>query len=92
MTLDGFSIVCQSERALAAEVAGEIAVVETNSGRYFGFDAIGSGIWQELEEPMRCDMLCARMSERFDGDDALIARETIAFVEKLVARGLVIVT
>jgi len=81
-------VVSQTGKALAAEIDGEVVMIGLDSGRYFGLDAIGTAIWKRIEQPCRIDSLCAGLAEDFEGDPAVIATETRAFLEKLFERNL----
>ncbi len=80
--------VVQSSDVIGAEVDGEIVLIGVETGRYHGFDPVGSAIWRALETPIRIDDLCARMVAHFAGDAATIALETRAFVARLLSRDL----
>ncbi|WP_404372338.1 PqqD family protein [Sphingomonas sp. MMS24-J45] len=88
---DGLSdatMLVQSSGVIGAEVSGEIVLIGVETGRYHGFDAVGSAIWRALETPIRVDDLCARMVAHFAGDAATITLETRAFVAQLLSRNL----
>jgi hypothetical protein len=89
MTLTAETILSRSDTALSTEVDGETVLIGIETGRYYGFDAIGTAIWNRIEQPCRLDALCAGLIEDFDGDPAVIEQETRAFIDLLVARDLV---
>jgi hypothetical protein len=89
MALDSSTIVSRSDSALAAEVDGEVILIGIATGQYFGFDAIGSAIWRQLDQPRRIGDICAQLQANFEGDPAAIEHDTLAFLELLAARQLV---
>lgn len=86
--LDDSALVTQSTGVIGADVDGEIVLIGVETGRYHGFDSVGSAIWRALETPIRVDDLCARMVTHFAGDAATITLETRAFVVRLLSRDL----
>ena len=89
MTINADTMVSQSGNVLATEVDGEMVLVGIESGRYFGFDAIGTAIWKRIEQPCRVDALYAALVAEFDGDPALIEHETQTFLAQLLERDLI---
>jgi len=55
-------------KALSTEVDGEAVLIGIETGRYYGLDAVGTAIWNRIEQPCRFDALCAGLSEEFEGD------------------------
>lgn len=88
MSFTGETMIARSGEALSTEVDGEAVLIGIESGRYYGLDAIGTTIWNRIEQPCSFDALCAGLVEEFEGDPAVIEEETRAFVDLLVARGL----
>lgn len=83
------SILSVSKDAVGSEVGGEVVLIDVESGRYFGFDAVGSEVWRRLQAPISLAALCAGLQAHFDGDPAVIQREAVGFLELLIQRGLV---
>jgi hypothetical protein len=88
MSFTGETMIAQSGTALSTMVDGEAVLIGIETGRYYGLDAVGTAIWNRVQQPCSFDDLCAGLAEEFDGDPAVIADETRAFVDLLVARGL----
>ena len=88
MTFTADTIVSRSGNTLSTEIDGEMVLVGIETGRYYGFDAIGTAIWKRIEQPCRVDALCAALVADFDGDPALIERETQTFLtQELIGPG-----
>ncbi len=88
MTITDDMMISQTGNALSTEIDGEIVLIGLETGRYFGLDQIGTAIWKRIEQPCRVDALCTGLAEDFEGDPAVIAAETRAFVALLVERDL----
>lgn len=74
---------------LNADVDGETVLMSVERGRYYGLDAIGADIWRRLETPTRVAALCAALSEAYDGDPAVIERDVLALLQRLLEEGLI---
>ena len=88
MSFTGETMIVQSGKALSTEVDGEAVLIGIESGRYYGLDAVGTAIWNRIEQPCSFEALCAGLIEEFEGDPAVIEEETRVFVDLLVAREL----
>lgn len=76
--------------ALSAEIDGEVVVMAPEQGEYYGLDAIGSDIWRRLETPTTPARLIADLVAAYEGDPAAIASDTLALLERLAEKGLLI--
>ena len=63
-------------------------MLEPRTGTYFALGAIGSEIWALLVEPTAIGVLCDRLCERFDVDEATCRRDVIEFVQQLCSADL----
>jgi hypothetical protein len=88
MSFTGDTMIARSGTALSTEVDGEAVLIGIETGRYYGLDAIGTAIWNRIEQPCSIDALCAGLAEEFEGDPAVIEEETRAFIDLLVERDL----
>jgi hypothetical protein len=83
MPIDASAPLLRSSQVIATEVDGEIVLMSIEDGKYFGLDAIGSEIWRRLEAPKTAGALIAELTDHFEGDAAVIERETQVFLDKL---------
>ena len=88
-TLEPHMIVVQRTDTVAADIAGEIVVMDVERGKYFGLDDIGSDIWRRLEKPMSVAALCEALSADYDADVDTIRADVIALLQNLMERELV---
>lgn len=70
----------------------ETVMLDIAAGNYYGFKDVGKAIWDHLESSLSVDGLCERLVEQFDVEPEVCRRETIAFLETLYERGLIVVT
>lgn len=79
-----------SDAVIAAEVDQETVLLDVASGTYFGLDDVGTDIWKLLPH---CDdeaVLVARLQEIYDAHPEVVARDVAAFLDDLVAQGVLI--
>jgi hypothetical protein len=89
MSVTGETTIAQSGKALSTMVDGEAVLIGIETGRYYGLDAVGTAIWNRIEQPCSFDDLCAGLAEEFEGDPAVIEDETRVFLTQLIERELV---
>jgi len=71
--------------------ASETVMLDVAGGTYYGLKDVGKMIWDHLVSPIRVDELCGRLVDQFEVDPDVCRQETMAFLETLHERGLVIV-
>ena len=89
LVIESETVLTASPDAIGSDVDGEIVLISVTTGKYFGFDTIGSEIWRRLQAPISLGDLCAGLQADCDGDAVTIEREAREFVAKLAERGLV---
>jgi hypothetical protein len=71
------------------ELDGELVILDLDSGLYFGLDPVGTRIWQFVEEHGSLRVVWDRMRQEFDAPSDRLQSDLLAFVDALVAQGLV---
>jgi hypothetical protein len=74
---------------VATEVEDELVVLHTQSWNYFEFDNVAASIWTLLEEPQSLTSLVQALTAKFDVDGAQCLGDTKAFLDEMIAEGLV---
>ncbi len=64
-------------------------ILSVDRGKYYGTQVVGKRVWAMLEQPMSVDDLSAELLQQFDVDRQTCEREVRAFVDQLLAEGLV---
>lgn len=75
---------------VAADVAGEVVLLHTQNWNYFEFDSVGGRIWALLEVRRSLPSLVEALMDEFDIDEASCRSDTKAFLDDLIAQGLVV--
>lgn len=77
-----------SDDVLMQDVAGEAVLLDLAGERYFGLDAVGTRIWQLIDELGQLQAVHDRLCAEFDADPAQIGDDLLQLVSELVAAGL----
>ena len=78
-----------ADTVFAQEVDGEMVLLDMNSENYFGLDAVGTDIWQAMQEKETLQEVLKRLLEQYEAEEKVLKKDLIAFVEKLEESGLV---
>lgn len=70
---------------------GESVFLHLTSEEYFGLDATATRMWLALADSATLAQAHARLAEEFDADERVVRDDLLRLVEKLVARGLLVV-
>ena len=79
-----------ADTVFAQEVDGEMVLLDMNSENYFGLDAVGTDIWQAIQNN-EGDMqnVLKDLLEQYDVEEEVLKRDLLAFAGKLLENGLV---
>lgn len=86
------SVIVRSSEPLSADISDEIILMSVQIGKYFALDAIGSDIWRRAATPIRVADLCAGLVADYDGDPAIIERDALKLLSRMVELGVMVVT
>src|SRR5688572_28086296 len=78
------TIVSRSADHAAADLAGEVMILNLQTGAYYGLRELGARIWELLHAPRSVGDVCSTVAAEYDVDPDRCARDTVAFLEKLV--------
>ena len=78
-----------ADTVFAQEVDGEMVLLDMNSENYFGLDAVGTDIWQAMQEHASLTDVLAVLLREYDVEEELLKKDLLAFTEKLQESGLI---
>ena len=81
--------VAVSPEVMLQELAGEAVLLDLKSESYFGLDAIGTRIWQLVEQDGDLKVVHSTLLTEYDVDAARLEHDLKELVERLVDVGLV---
>ena len=82
-------LVRNDSELLTTVVDGELIGMSVERGACYGLNAVGTRIWELLEQPRSIDNLCAALTEEFDVDTSDCLRDVLDLAEDLRTEGLV---
>ena len=72
------------------ELAGEVVLLNLQSGVYYGLDAVGSRVWQLLMQSRGVDDVCATLLDEYDVSAEAVRADVQRLIGELSEKGLVI--
>lgn len=70
------------------QVGDEVVLLDADAGEYHGLDDVGSNMWKTLEESPDVPTALASLTDLYDIDEQTLRDDLAAFVERLIALGL----
>jgi hypothetical protein len=80
--------VCVPERVEFSRVRDQIALLNVESGVYFGLDEIGARMWELLCAHRQLRVVAERMESEFDVEPDRLRVDLLRLVRELVEKGL----
>ncbi len=71
------------------ELAGEVVILSTKSGVYYGLDEVGARIWNLLKEPKTIQDLLVTILQEFDVAADQCESDLFELLDDLRSKGLV---
>lgn len=79
-----------SDAVVSREIGGELVLLDLAGGEYFGLNAVGGAVWQELEAaPRTLAGLTDAIVRTFEVDAHTARADIAALLSDLLAQGLV---
>ena len=75
---------------IATEVAGQTVLLNTKDWSYHEFGKVGSSLWELMEIPRSLPTLVDDLMAIYDIDHARCTQETRAFLDDMIAQGIVV--
>ena len=80
---------CVQAHVVFAQVGEEAVLLNTESGRYFGLDAIGSRVWLSLTGTATEEQICAELLEEYAVDPGVLRTDIRRLLDQLAQSGLI---
>ena len=86
------TIVRRNERNfLISRIGEEVVLMDIHNGQYIGLNAIGSAIWEKLEQPVPIHQVVHALTEEYSVSMQLCEHETLLFLQKMMQHQMLIV-
>lgn len=76
--------------AVFRELDGEAVILDLGSGTYFGLNAVGTRIWQLIDQHGRLTAVLDELCQEYDADRDVLERDLLALVGRLADARLVV--
>jgi hypothetical protein len=83
------SIIKRNPEIITSNIDGEIVMMSTEMGEYYGLDEIGSRIWDLIENPLPVSELVSKLLDEFNTDKETCTSDTLDFLNELVVKKIV---
>ena len=88
MTLTADTLLIRDREPMPATVEDDVVLLSLRAGSYFGFNRVGTEIWNMLAEPHRVDQICEALAPLYAVDAATMNRDVTVFLQSLIERRL----
>lgn len=89
--LTELSKVKRNPAMVTSNIDGEVVMMSVENGEYYGLDEIGTRIWDLLENSLSVSELVDKLTEEFEVEKDDCTRDTLEFLNDLLARNLLVV-
>jgi hypothetical protein len=83
------SVVTTVRDQLTSGLGGDAVVLDLQSGKYFGFEAVGARIWELIQQPRKVSDIRDALLHEYDADPAECQRDLLAFLQEMQEAGLI---
>lgn len=90
MSIAVTDVMKRKDDQITADVDGEVVMMSIEQGEYYGLDTIGSRIWGLYSEPKTIEQVVDTLINEYDVDRESCINDVMLFVEKLVAKDLIV--
>jgi hypothetical protein len=77
-----------SEDAVFRELEGETVLLNLESGTYFGLDAVGTRIWNLIQDNNSLEAVLSALTNEYDAPPDVLERDLLRLAAELCAKGL----
>lgn len=78
-----------SDDCLSTTTDGESVILHVERGEYYGFNEVGTEIWEFTQEPRTVDEICRMVRETYEVSEERCVEDVQAHVAELLEFGLV---
>ncbi len=89
MPILGTSIVRASTRQVSCHLTGEAAILNLESGVYYGLDEVGARVWTLISEPKRVAEVRDALLQEYEVEPERCERDLLALLASLADAGLI---
>jgi hypothetical protein len=87
--LSGGAIVVAAKDQISCDLGGEAAILNLESGVYYGLDAIGARIWGLIQVPRTVKDIRDVLLNEYDVEPERCEQDLLELLQQLAAEGLI---
>jgi hypothetical protein len=91
MDIKDSSLISRRPGLLAGRVDDEVVMMDSNDGKYYGLDPVGSMIWDILEKPVYFSSIIDILEEAYDVRREQCQSDVLEFLRNLYNMKLVVI-
>lgn len=74
---------------VSSDIGEEVAILDLKAGTYYGLDAVGSRVWELVQEPTRVSGIRDVLLEEYEVDSDRCELDLLTLLQELAKEGLV---
>ncbi len=82
------TIVTANHAVIFAELGSEVSLLNTRTGVYYTLNAVGTSIWQQIQQPSTLSAIKQRLLDEYEVHPARCEDDLHRIVEELLVHGL----
>lgn len=79
----GSTIIVRVSDLLTAEVDGELVAMSVEQGKCYGLNAVGTRVWNLIEQPRSVDSVCEQLMIEYAIEEAQCRREVAELLQSM---------
>lgn len=84
-----YSTVVTTKEQVSSDLAGEAVILNFKSGKYYGLNAVGSRVWNLIQEPRTLNDIRNTLLEEYEVEPDCCDRDLVALLQNLADEGLI---
>jgi hypothetical protein len=89
MTFNHDTRLIRNPDMMCNSIDGEVVMLDPEAGKYYNLNQVGSLVWEQLEQPMRCDDLVKAICLKFEVDFEQSWADLTGFLQQLAAAKMI---
>jgi hypothetical protein len=83
------SVIHQSSGQISSDLAGEVVILNLQSGIYYGLDAVGARIWSLIHEPIEVNEVLSILLDEYEVEPEQCESDLLSVIAQLNAKELI---
>lgn len=89
MSIELTNVIARNEAILFAELDGTVVMMDTDEGRYYELDEVGTRIWTIMESAVSVGAICDALRAEYEVARDTCREDVLAFIAELHRLGMV---